>query len=62
MLAEMYGYGSLEEIMALKSTKILLHPKLDLGRHELRLKGEDVISDFETVGICKDGRSADHSL
>ena len=55
MLAEMYGYGSLEEIMALKSTKILLHPKLDLGRHELRLKGEDVISDFETVGICKDG-------
>ncbi|MBT3767206.1 MAG: PAS domain S-box protein [Rhodospirillaceae bacterium] len=55
MLAEMYGYSSPEEIMALESTEVLTHPSYERGTHELRINGEDVAADFQTKGLRKDG-------
>ena len=54
-LASRYGYDSPEEIMALESTKVLIHPDFQIGQHEHRLKGEILKPDLEVIGIRKDG-------
>jgi len=56
-LAALYGYASAEEILALESTELLFPPK-DRGseRHEARLRGEDVPTDHEYLGLRKNGQ------
>jgi PAS domain S-box-containing protein len=56
-LAEMYGYDSPDEILALESTTLLHAPSTQNTPrfHEARLRGEPAPVDTETKGLRKDG-------
>ena len=54
-LADMYGYDSAEEIMALASTKSLTHQNYRHDNHKRRLIGENLEPDYEVKGLRKDG-------
>ena len=55
MLAEMYGYHSTDEILALPSTKLLTHPDFEENTHDTRLSNAQQIADKETMGVKKNG-------
>ncbi|MEQ8195805.1 MAG: PAS domain S-box protein, partial [Rhodospirillales bacterium] len=54
-LADMYGYDSPEEILALGTTEALIAEEYRTDRHERRLSGEPISPDVEYEGIRKDG-------
>jgi PAS domain S-box-containing protein len=54
-LAGMYGYNSVEDIMALPSTKVLTDDKSHNSSHESRLKNDPISTDQETIGVRKKG-------
>ena len=54
-LADIYGYDSIEDILALESTRVLVHPDYKVNQHESRLRGEPVPNDREFLGVKKDG-------
>jgi PAS domain S-box-containing protein len=54
-LAAMYGYGTVEEILNLKTTQKLTHPDFVRGTHEMRLAGSSVPQDREAKGVRKNG-------
>jgi PAS domain S-box-containing protein len=55
VLAEMYGYQTPEELLALESTAVLTHPDFRGSGHEDRLAGLSVLEDKETMGVRKNG-------
>lgn len=57
-LADLYGYDSPDEILALESTRALLspaHTEAFGGFHEKRLRGEPITGDEELRSISKQG-------
>jgi PAS domain S-box-containing protein len=57
-LVEMFGYESVEEVLALQSVDPLLAPhERDLAheRLEKRIRGERIVSEYEFDGLHKDG-------
>ena len=54
--ADLYGYETPEEILALESSEVLISPAHTEARvHESRLMGEDIPRDAEIRGRRKDG-------
>ncbi|MBT7488212.1 MAG: PAS domain S-box protein [Rhodospirillales bacterium] len=54
-LANMYGYNSADEILALPSTKLLTHPDFEENTHDIRLGNTQQIADKETMGVKMNG-------
>ena len=54
-LADIYGYDSRDEILALESTKKLISSDMAAPHHEARLRGDNVPMDREYIGVKKDG-------
>jgi|GEM_PF-1550736 len=54
-LADMYGYDTPEEIMALENTAALTAPSFENDTHQTRLDGAPLAEDHESMGARKNG-------